>query len=173
MNPRKQANISRKQWEDSLNSRGFVRLPNCLIFCQKELGLTSQELTVLCGLLVYAFENLEIYPSVASLGRASGMKTNTIRNHLRSLDGKGFIRRMYNTGDSTTYNVAPLIGKLADHLCTNPIQKRIPGSLKNDRPPPPYSDTKEHVLRKRYKNKNAESLGVILGKRKIVYNNKR
>lgn len=155
-------------WQQMLDSKGYVQIPNCMFRCQGSLAISAGEVVVLCTLLTYGFGRNKIYPSVQTLCDASGTSPSSVRRHVRSLEAKGFVRRIYNTGQSNTYDVMPLLDKLAVHNCNNPIRKRIPTYPKVTKPPPPHMNTKEYYLRRKKNNTGTESIKDIFNRKRII-----
>lgn len=149
-------------WQQTLDRKGYVQLPNCLFRCQGDLKLSFGELGVLCSLLTFAYNDMNIYPSVATLCRAGGASDSTIRRHIRSLEKKKYIGRRFSLGHTNTYDITPLINKLAVHKCNIPVRKRIPRYLELTKPPPPNMTTKEYSPRRKRNNNGMVSIGDIM-----------
>ena len=154
------------KWTPAIASKGFCGVPNCLLFCQANIGLTGEELAVLLGILVYRFGLEHPFPAVETIARNTGKAHQTIRTNIRSMDNKGLLKRVQRSGKSSEYDVAPLMHKLEHHVCINPIQKQTGVYSNFDRPPYSFSSTKEDYPKRRINNTNDgfSSIGDNLGR---------
>lgn len=154
------------KWGRTAAAKGFASIPNCLIFCQANLGITNGELITLDCLIARKFHTANPFPSAATIGKSTGQKVSTVRNHLRELERKGLLKRKQRKGTSSEYDFAPLINKLSNHDCINPINKRAGVYPKPATLPYPDLDTKEYEARKRTKkNGGVTPIRDILSKR--------
>jgi len=159
-------NSFEKKWSVDIASAGYSSIPNCLIFCQQNLGIKSSEFSTLSYLLASKFKLNNPTPSARTIATGSDHSVNTVRKHLRDLEARGIIKRVYRTGTSSEYSFSPLIHRLENHHCINPIKKRAGVSSKLVTPPSPRFDTKEEVLRKRFNNNSGLShIGEIIKQR--------
>lgn len=155
-----------KQWSSVIAAKGYVSLPNCLVFCQHNLGIDNGEFKTLAYLIACNFSKDKPWPSVNTIAGGSGSRPGTVRNHLRSLEGKGIIRRIYRTGSTSKYDLNPLIHRLTNHACINPIKKRTRVYSKINIPPYLKTNTKEKELKRRSKkNTGLNSIGEILAQK--------
>lgn len=153
------------KWSLAIEGRGFCAVPNCLLYCQANLGLTDIELAVLLNLLAHKFTAKHPYPAAATIGKHIGKSHQTVRASLRSMEHKGILRRIPRKGTTSEYDVSPLIHKLEHHTCSNPIEKQIGAYPILNRPPYSFSNTKEdNPRRKMNKNEGFSSIGDNLGK---------
>jgi DNA-binding MarR family transcriptional regulator len=120
---------SNKSFEDfygnDLLTKGFTQVPNCLVTCQRSLGLNQSEVALLISLLMHDYKGTNtIYPSLMKIAHSFAKDDETVRRWLRSLEKKGYLTREFQDGDVNLYNVRPLVHKLEEHKCDIPPQKR-------------------------------------------------
>lgn len=166
-NPKRiSSNNFEDKWSPEVAAKGFVSLPNCLVFCQDKMGIDTAEFKTLAYLIACKFDTADPWPGVKSIARGSGSNPSTIRKHLRDLENKGLLKRIYRIGYTSEYSLAPLIHRLKNHDCINPINKRAVVSSNFSRPPYVKTSTKEYEPKRRNKkNTGLSSIQDILGKR--------
>lgn len=147
----------REKWSAAIEAKGFAPIPNCLIFCQHELGIENAEFKTLVYLIACKFTTEDPWPGVKSIATSSGSAVGTVRNHLRDLEAKGLIKRVYRTRQSSKYDLSPLIHRLESHNCINPIKKRVVVSPKMNRFSYSKTNTKEDELKRRSKKNTGMS----------------
>jgi predicted transcriptional regulator len=122
-----------QKWSINIADKGFAAIPNCLLFCQADLGLKGEEAVVLLHLLAYYWEvNSKIYPSSNTIGKSLGKTNSTVRRKIQILEKKGFVKRIYRVGQSNFYEITPTINKLKSHVdeCKWGMHKSAPPSAK-------------------------------------------
>lgn len=157
------------KWSYRLQSDGYTPIPNTLIKNQAKLGITDAEMVVIISLASFKWDRQMPYPSVATLCSFTGKTSGAVRNNLRNLERKGFIKRVYRENQTNKYDLSPLIQILNSYA--QPIKKSIRRSDKFDTPPYQKIDTKEYVAnknkvktRRKFSGKPT-SLGELLHKR--------
>lgn len=121
------------KWTQGIAMKGFAAIPNCLLFCQAELGLNVEEAIVLLHLLAYYWKrDSRIFPSAATIAHSLGKTDSTVRRKIRILEEKKFLIRKFRQGNSNIYDISFTINKLQQHLseCTWGKQRRIPASAR-------------------------------------------
>ena len=156
-----------EKWSRSIAQHGHTPLPNLLIEHQSDLEITPSELTVILGLLKHRWTREEPFPSVNRLGTYSGLAHQTIRRNLRSLEAKSLIKRILRKGETSKYDIKPLIQKLESYAQpkTNPAQKRADPYSKTRGSPYPKLNNKEDPYKntkRKYSNGKAEKIGEIM-----------
>ena len=122
------------RWGAALNE-GYVAVPRVLLRHQHDLGITSEEVVLLLNLLSsWWTEDDHPYPAVSTLAHRIGTTTRTVQRNLRSLEAKGFIKRLRNQAGNgaaadrmvTRYVLAGTVQKLiaAVNLPTSPLPSR-------------------------------------------------
>jgi DNA-binding transcriptional regulator YhcF (GntR family) len=115
------------KWGEVTAQHGFTQVPNLLLGCQGHLGLTDGEVITLVNLASFWFsKNGNIYPSIKTLTKFSGKSYTTIQKRLRTLEEKGFIKRVQRMNTSSKYELGPCIEKLTEHKksCKSPPRKQ-------------------------------------------------
>jgi DNA-binding MarR family transcriptional regulator len=95
---------------------GYQPLPDVLLFHQKELGLSSEELNVTLHILAhwYAPERLP-FPSAKTIARRMGVADRTVERYLTSLRKKGYLvkyRHPKGARRRKGHDLSPLIERL-------------------------------------------------------------
>ena len=106
------------RWTTKIASKGYIQVPNCVVTCQSQMGLSNTESWLLIHLLQYWWYKGNLpYPSVKTIATRMNKGESSIRKNLASLEKKGAIKRIYRTGNTNQYDVSALIHKLATHFC--------------------------------------------------------
>lgn len=95
---------------------GYQPLPDVLLFHQRELGLTSEELNVVLNVLAhwYAPERLP-FPSAKTIANRMGASERTVERYLTSLRKKGYlVKHRHRLGARRVkgHDLSPLIERL-------------------------------------------------------------
>ncbi len=154
MTPKKQNTDNREKsirarWSSSLETKGFTPISNIFLEYSALLGITTPEALFLIHLFSYKWTVDSPYPSLTTIALKMGVKEGAVRKYARDLERKGFIKRILRKGETSRYNLDPLIKKLEDIL---PYQKTSRESIKKITSPSSSFDTKEEPLLKKYKN---------------------
>src|SRR5690349_2877308 len=88
----------RNKWSRQIERWGYTTMPNLLLDHQVALGIGSSELSMICHLLYYRWDNSKPYPSAETLAKRSGLSVSSVRNNIRKLERKGLVRRVKRTG---------------------------------------------------------------------------
>lgn len=165
-----QSNRFIDKWSPELEPLGFSNVPNCLMTCQAELGITSPEFNVLMQIMSYRFTPKNPYASMVKIAKRMNKDPKTVRAAVRSLERKRLIRRIFVTGEANTFDFAPLVHKLESHKCTNPLQKRIPPYQKMNNPhlTKTYTKKDRSHKRKEIRNSKPNHIGEIMADRLIA-----
>ncbi|MGZ6005529.1 MAG: hypothetical protein ACXWLH_05290 [Candidatus Saccharimonadales bacterium] len=139
-----------KKWSVEIELGGYTPVPNLLIQHQRDLRISNGELTVLIDLLMYKWSADNPYPSVPTLAKSNGMASESIRRHLRSLENKQLLKRIYRTSNSNEYDLSLLKVKLKAlaQKSIPPLQNQLPSSPKPTRQYYSDLDTKENAVNK-------------------------
>lgn len=155
------------RWSPAIERKGYVQVPNLLIEHIAVLDIKSTELVFLLCLLRHRQTKLNPFPSLSTIGRYSGKARNTMQGAARSLEKKGFIRRIPRGGNQTNeYDVMPLVNRLESYA--HPIEKSIPTHRNTNNRTYRKFDTEEDALKKtkirrRYGNSGkVTSIGDVL-----------
>lgn len=84
-----------ERWPAGVIERGFVPLPTLILEHRELLGLSTLDLAVLLALEAHrrADGSVPVWPAQDRLSELSGLKERALRNHLASLERRGFIER--------------------------------------------------------------------------------
>ncbi|MGH7195297.1 MAG: hypothetical protein ACREGA_00790 [Candidatus Saccharimonadales bacterium] len=160
------------KWTSAIARSGHTAIPNLLIEKQAQLGITNGELAVLLGLLRHKWTSSDPYPAVSTLSGYSGMASQTIRKHLRSLEAKDIIKRKYRKASSSEYDFSPLTKRLESYAQAKPppAQKRTPRYTSMSRRGYSKTSTKEKAVenikrRKPFYQSEPVAIGNLLANR--------
>ncbi len=140
------------KWSPEIGQYGFTQIPNLLFNCQGHLNLEDGELATLLQLLMFWFHHeSRVYPSIATLAKASDKGYSTIQKRLKILEDKGFIKRHRKLGSSNTYDLTPCVACLYKHqkTCRGLPRRRSTLGAKTRHELTSYSDTKEYEAKRR------------------------
>lgn len=151
-------NSFRSRWSSDLEVLGYTSVPNCLITCQVQLGITSSELNVLLQVLSFKYDTRMPFPSLGSMAKQSGLAVGTIRRNLRSLENKGLISRITREGLTNCFDVTPLILRLEAHPNCKGVQKRTPPQSDSFALPQSNIDAKQDELKSEELNNTVRRL---------------
>ncbi len=121
------------KWSPEIAAKGHTSVPNCLIRCQKEIGITTAELNVLLQVMLFRYDRRDPFPSMETIATGANVTPRTARRNIASLEDKGLIKRDFCKRSSSTYGFFFLIDKLNDHIvvCEKGGQKQPPNNSKN------------------------------------------
>lgn len=149
------------KWSVPIERHGYTSLPNLLLSHQAELNITSGELTIICQLLSFKWTSSDPWPSVELLSKQTGMSPSTVRTHIRKLDKKGLVTRVFRKGATNEYNFRALQERLEIWAKNSkpPDRKRISDNRLTGRPPYQETDTKENPSEKDIRTKTHKKAG--------------
>jgi len=107
------------KWPEDVAQRGFVPVPKCLITCMGELGLTPQEVAVLCNIIERCwFVGEKSWQKVDTIATNIGRKNSATRAITKSLDmkHKRFIDKEQRYNTSNLYDPSPTGQRISEHL---------------------------------------------------------
>lgn len=151
-----------KRWSARLVADGYTDIPNALIRNQGKLGITSTEMVVIQCLASHQWDHRLPFPATSTLATYTGKSNGTIKSSLRSLESKGYLKRVYREGQTSLYDLRPLDKVLKSY--TQPIKKQIPPIRKSHTQPYQKSDTKEYS----YKNTQRKRRSGYSGKPTVI-----
>ena len=152
------------KWSPEITQYNFTQIPNLLIVCQGHLGLTDGELITLIQLTKFWFSHKSsVFPGIKTLAGYSNKGYSTIQKRLVSLEEKGFLKRRFMWGFSSTYDLKYCANKLYQHtkVCDAPLQKRAVRVTKVTGVDPSKPTNEEYLLKK-LNSKNTNNVGNIL-----------
>ena len=119
--PTTQFKISRKysdRWKHpELLQAGYLVVPSDFLRCYSRLkpdSLTHGEVLLVIHLMDFKWDQAAPFPSYATLARRMGVTTKMVRRYARTLEHKGFLRRMRRGGNTNLFDLTPLFDKLLE-----------------------------------------------------------
>jgi len=73
----------------------YAAIPNCLFDNAAALGLSPEEVSLICHVLRYQYNGKIPFVGIGVLSSAIGRNEKTIRNWADSLEGKGYLNKIY------------------------------------------------------------------------------
>jgi DNA-binding transcriptional ArsR family regulator len=106
------------KWTPALVKLGYCTVPSILLWAQKRLKLTSEELNIVLHLADFWWDaDADPHPSKDLLAGRMSMGGRQVQRHLTSLEKKGIVTRVaryrsYRVQTSNGYSMAPLVKEL-------------------------------------------------------------
>ena len=106
------------RWSDKLVQKGWAPIAHSFLdlYAQLPEPLTPTEAMVVVMLMRFKWDERHPFPSLKRLGRMMGLGSTSIRNHVRSLERKGYVARVYRTGFSNSFDLTPLFRALEEAM---------------------------------------------------------
>lgn len=105
---REETNFSAK-WSSRLEKYGFTPISNAFLEFYPLLNLTTQEVLFVVHCFKYKWTANYPYPSFNTIAKEMKKSRNTIQNYARSLERKGYIKRIAQTGQTNKIDFSDLI----------------------------------------------------------------
>lgn len=136
----------RSRWSEGLQKDGFTLIANAFLRNYYRIGITIEEAMFIIHCFEYKWTVRSPYPSLKTISKEMGMSRNTVQRYARSLENKGYLKRIMQKGAPSEINLEPLIKTLEQvpYLNLNIIQKCTEHH--------PNLDTKEEPIRKNNSN---------------------
>ena len=102
------------RWTDKLVKKGWAPIAHSFLdlYAQLPEPLTTTEAMVVVMLMRFKWDDRHPFPSLKRLARMMGLGSTSIRNHIRSLEKKRYLTRIYRTGFSNSFDLTPLFQAL-------------------------------------------------------------
>ena len=106
------------RWTDKLVKKGWAPIAHSFLDLYARLPepLTTTEAMVVVMLMRFKWDDRHPFPSLKRLARMMGLGSTSIRNHIRSLEKKGYLTRIYRTGFSNSFDLTPLFQALEEAM---------------------------------------------------------
>lgn len=92
---------------------GYQAVPDVLLFNQRELGLTSEELNVLLNLSAHWWRHKDfVFPGTSTIASRMNVTDRTVQRVIRSLANKGFVQEGRTENGKRFFDLRPLQEKL-------------------------------------------------------------
>jgi len=134
----------RARWSEALEKYGYTTISNVFISNYALLDITTSEAMFIIHCFKYKWTVKAPYPSFNTLAKDMGNNRNTVQRYARSLEKKGYLKRVYSNGTPSKININPLI-EVLERIA--PYNKLDRGSIKNMIKPYQNLDTKEEASR--------------------------
>ena len=96
---------------------GYLVVPSDFLRYYSQLkpdSLTHGEVLLVLHLMDFKWDQAAPFPSYATLARRMGVTTKMARRYARTLEQKGFLRRMRRGGYTNLFDLTPLFDKLLE-----------------------------------------------------------
>lgn len=97
------------RWSKHLKKYGHTQISGIFLNFYSLLNLSNEEVMFLIHCFSYKWTDNHPYPSFNTIAVKMGNKRNTIQGYARSLERKGFIKRINRSGQSSKIDLYPLI----------------------------------------------------------------
>jgi hypothetical protein len=109
--------ITRKvaaRWTETIAHGGWAPIANDFLDNYRRLPkpLSTIEAMVVIMLMRFKWDDRHPFPSAKRLGRMMGLGLTSIRNYIRSLEGKGYLQRIKRPGSSNAFDLTPLFREI-------------------------------------------------------------
>lgn len=144
------------KWSAVIAKCGYTAIPNMLLICSKELGITPPEFMTLAAILSFKWDERRPTPSVGTICKLTNSTTRTARKHIASLEKKGLLKRVERNYQTNEYDFSPLVQKLDKLAQMNlPDCQSVPeGTVTNDQGLRSEVPAKEDTYKQDEVNKN-------------------
>jgi len=106
------------RWGEIIANRGCHPVPNEFLNHYREIGISSGEALFIIHLTQYKQTSDNPYPSFYTIAKKMGKSRSVIQGYARSLENKGFIKRIPQKGWTNQVDISLLI-KRVETLCGN------------------------------------------------------
>lgn len=109
----------RARWSEILVKKGMTPISTFFLKMYPKMGITSGEAMFIIHCFSYKWTVASPYPSFFTLANEMGVSRGTVQGYARSLEDKGFIKRVSRKGNSNEIDLTQLI-KVLEHLIPYP-----------------------------------------------------
>jgi DNA-binding MarR family transcriptional regulator len=102
------------RWTPDLAAGGWLAVPNFFLNHYRDLKdpLSTHEFVLVLHVMRHKWSKDAPFPSAKRLARLMGISSTAVRNHLRSLEKKGYLRKVARSGRSNALDLTPLFSAL-------------------------------------------------------------
>ena len=86
--------------------------------------ITSSEAMLIIHLMQHKWDEKAPYPGFETLGKRMGMTATAVRNHARSLEKKGYLRRQLRVSQTNKFHLSGLFSKLETCVASKPVKAK-------------------------------------------------
>jgi hypothetical protein len=101
-----------QRWTPSLATKGFTPVATAFLEHYRELNITVAEAMLVVHILSHKWTDAMPFPSLTRLADLMGVSERYVRKMLKSLEGVHYLKRVYRTGTSSTYDLSGLMTAL-------------------------------------------------------------
>ncbi len=154
----------RARWGSTLSAKGITPIANLFLNNYIKMGLNAVEAMFIIHLFSYKWTVDAPFPSLITVSIKMGKSVDTIRRLCRGLEKKGFLKRNFRTGQTSTYDLNVLIRRIEDFILCAKLNR---GSLQIPAEPSAPMQTKEEPLRISTNNTSVKSIRDILREKSL------
>lgn len=105
------------QWSKDLSPFGFTQISNAFLSNYASLkpeAITHGEAMFLVHLFQHKWDAKAPFPGYRTLSKMMGISEKSVKRYARTLEQKGFLKRMGRAGRSNRFDLSPLISALEE-----------------------------------------------------------
>lgn len=108
------------RWTPKLVAGGWAVVPTFFLanYHRLQPPLTNTEAMLVIQLIRFKWDDSPPRPAYKTLARCMGMTDTAVRNHARTLEAKGYLRRRKRMGSPNLFYLEPLFEKLEELMPT-------------------------------------------------------
>ena len=127
--PTKSREVSQR-WTSALVKDGWTPVSDFFLddYWKLQPPIKGAEVLLLVHLLRYKWDKNAPFPAFKTLAKKMGVSATAVRNHARSLERKGYLRREMQVGSTNRFDLTPLF-KALEKLQLMQEQERIEAEL--------------------------------------------
>lgn len=104
------------RWTPAIAARGYTPAANAFMENYAALEITNSEAMFLMQLMYHKRSKKMPYPKFAVIAKRMGITPTAARNHARSLQAKGFIKRVFRSGSTNQFDLKPLFDAIEQEM---------------------------------------------------------
>lgn len=103
-----------QRWTPALATGGFTPIVNSFLenYSKLDPPITASEILLIVHLIRFKWDDAAPHPSFGRLAQLMGATDSAVRNHARSLERKGYLRRKRRFNQSSLFDLNPLFEAL-------------------------------------------------------------
>src|SRR5258707_947806 len=96
-----------ERWTPLLMSKGWTPLSNFFLenYHRLQPSVTHAEVLLIIHLIFHKWDKNSPFPSLRKIAERMSISSTSIRNHVRSLEAKGYLRREYRTAQTNIFHL--------------------------------------------------------------------
>ena len=119
------------RWSEGLVRKGWVPIYHSFLdlYAQLPIPLSPTEAMVVVMLMRFKWDDRNPFPSLKRVGSMMGLGSTSIRNHVRSLEKKGYLKRVYRNGYSNSFDLTSLFHGIEAKISQDKVTTRQEGMV--------------------------------------------